>query len=193
MNFQAINKKIRVQYLSILGLAIFISVWCIFSSPNNYDIVKMLIRSNFPVLFSQIILLSLMSWQILTFKSVAIMVGVRQKTEYVQKQLLFIVLLETSIYFGVYYVSFFLTGRKAFIDGSFVIGILILLLRFSFMIILAIIIAGIYQFSYPGVLIIFSILANLGYHYIFEMQYLLIQYSKIYDPVYRALHHIHMS
>ncbi|MDE3316709.1 hypothetical protein [Lacticaseibacillus zeae] len=158
---------------------------------SHKDIIGSLIRSNLPVLISQSFLLVFFTWQISQCQPIAPLVGIRQQSEKIQRYLIFMLLTESTFYFAIYTVTFVFSGINPFIDGSAMIGSLILLLRFLLIAILAIMIAAAYQHRHVGAILTLALLGNFAYHYLLEMKVLLIMYSPIYDPVYRAIHHLY--
>ncbi|WRM23226.1 hypothetical protein UHQ56_02975 [Lacticaseibacillus rhamnosus] len=70
---------------------------------------------------------------------------------------------------------------------------LVLLLRFLVLCVLGIIILSAYEAQHPILILLAVLLLNFIYHYWIEIHYLLIMYSPIYDPVYRAIHHIYQG
>ncbi|NVY96590.1 hypothetical protein HU830_05370 [Lactobacillus sp. DCY120] len=193
MQSSAVRKLVWRQLGIVMLLAMVVSIWVGTINGDHHDIIRVLIKNNLPVLLPQSLILIVILRQVLTFKSAALLIGVRQQSDLIEKQLLLLAILSVSLYFGVYYGSFLLSGNQLFQDGSIVLGCLILGLRFLFLLILAILLIGGYRFFNPGLILVITLLANFIYHYSFEMTYLLIKYAQIYDPVYRAIHHIYMT
>lgn len=176
----------------VVGIAaLMMGVWSLFNNPEHNDMIGALIRPNLSVLVPQSLLLMFMMWQVLTYRSIASLIQIRQQTELIQKRLLIVVVSEVTLYFLIYYAMFGFSGITPFIDGSPVIGTLILALRYLMMLILGIMIVGAYHVRRPSSLVILALLINIGYHYWIEVDHLLIMYSPLYDPLYRALHHIY--
>jgi len=179
------------QVMIVALLAIAVSTWDLFTNVEHKDIIATLIRSHLSVLIPQSILLVLMMWQVLRYRAASVLIGIRHQSELVQKRLLIQNVAEVTVYFGLYYGIFFLSGNKIFVDGSVEIGLLLLLLRYFLMLVLAILIVFAYRSQHPGILGVLTLLISLGYHYWIEANYLLIMYSPLYDPLYRAIHHIY--
>lgn len=179
------------HYLLVAIIALMSSGWCVIDNKIHGDIISTLVASHLSVLVSQSLLLVLMMWQVLTYKPISTLITVRKQSEYIQKQLLKVVIAETILYFCIYYGLFMFNGIQFFHDGSFMMGTLLLVLRFFIIAILAIIIVGAYRYCPPWLLTIGTLLISLGYHYILEAKYLLLIYSPIYDPLYRAIHRIY--
>jgi len=158
---------------------------------ENHDIIAAYINPNFSVLITQSLLLLFIMWQVVTYKSVADLVSIRHKLVSVQKQLFLMVGIEVFLYFGVYYSSVVFMDNKLFVDGNAQIGILLLFSRFFMTLILAFITIIAYRYGHVMSLLIGVQILNLAYHYGLEIGFLLIKYSKLYDPLYRALHHIY--
>lgn len=179
------------QYAVVLALAAFVGIWSLLTNSEHLDIIATLISRHLSVLISQSLLLVLIMWQVLTYKSMTILIGVRHKSSWMQRKLFWLVLTEVSLYFAVYYSLFIFSGVNFFSDGTASMGSIILVLRYLVMLGLGVLLVGSYRFQRPGVLMLAALLLNFFDHYWLEGQYLLIMYSPIYDPLYRAIHHIY--
>lgn len=192
---QDTDKQVRLiprWHILVVTILVLISgVACLLSNYSHKDMIGTLIRFNFPVLISQSLLLIFFMWQILRCRPIAPLVGIRQQSERIQQYLILIIVSESLLYFVIYDASFMFSGIKPFINGSPLIGSLLLLLRFMLIAILAIVITAAYQHRHAGIILTLALLGNFGYHYLLEMKILLIMYSPIYDPVYRAIHHLY--
>lgn len=185
---------LQYRYLfTVIALALVTGFGCLASNYAHKDIIGALIRFNFPVLISQNLLLIFMMWQVLRIRPIAPLVGIRRQSNTVQKKLLGVILAECMLYFFFYYLTFILSGTTVFKDGSAIVGILVLLLRFLVLCVLGIIILSAYEAQHPILILLAVLLLNFIYHYWIEIHYLLIMYSPIYDPVYRAIHHIYQG
>ena len=178
--------------LTVIALALVTGFGCLASNYAHKDIIGALIRFNFPVLISQSLLLIFMMWQVLRIRPIAPLVGIRRQSNNVQKKLLGVILAECMLYFF-FYLTFILSGTTVFKDGSAIVGMLVLLLRFLVLCVLGIIILSAYEAQHPILILLAVLLLNFIYHYWIEIHYLLIMYSPIYDPVYRAIHHIYQG
>ncbi|MEX0379783.1 hypothetical protein AB3K25_09985 [Leuconostoc sp. MS02] len=155
------------------------------------DMIRTLLYPNFSVIFTQSMLLLLMSWQVLNFRSINSLVEIRGQSEKIQKQMIKTIIFEVIIYFGFYYGSFTLSGNMWFKEGHALIGSMILLMRTFIILFLGILITSLYRSRHIGSIIVIVQLSNFVYHFFLETKILLVQYSPLYDPVYRALHHIY--
>ena len=187
-------RMLRFRYLLIvIALALVTGFGCLASNYTHKDIIGALIRFNFPVLISQSLLLIFMMWQILRVRPIEPLVSVRRQSNSVQRKLLGVILIECILYFFFYYLTFILSGAALFKDGSAVVGMLVLLLRFLVLCVLGILILKAYEAQHPILILLSVLLLNFIYHYWIEIHCLLIMYSPIYDPLYRAIHHIYQG
>lgn len=189
------KKKIQViprwNYWVVLILGVAAGLYSVSGRTKDADIILIMIAPHFSVLTIQTFLLLFISRQVMRYRSAANMIGVRRQTEYIQKRLVASIIVEVTLYFLGFYSTFVFAAEPIFIDGGPVLGITILLLRYLVIMFLAVILVGVYQVSYPGTLTVFVMMVALAYHYIIEMNYLLIAYSPLYDPLYRAMHQIY--
>jgi len=158
---------------------------------KDSDIIRTQLYSNFSVIFTQSMLLLLMSWQVLNFRAINFLVAIRGQSEKIQKQMIKTIIFEVIIYFSFYYGSFMLSGNIWFKDGYVLIGIMILLMRAFIILFLGMIIISLYRGQHIAIIIVAVQLSNFVYHFFLETKILLVQYSPLYDPIYRALHHIY--
>lgn len=130
--------------------------------------------------------------QVLRFRMVRNFIEIRNKTEMILIKLVRLIVLEWGIFWASvlvpYCVLHFLTLFKL---GNPIIGIILLLMHMILMLILMLIIVLAYQMPYPYLIVIFSIFVMQLYHYGLEIPVLLPKYSMIFDPMYRAIHHIY--
>lgn len=174
-----------------VGLALIASVNVLTHNLKDSDIIALYIAPNFSVLITQSLLLIFMMWQVLIYRSISELVIIRHKSSIVQKNIILLVSIETFIYISTYYASFIFTGNRMFIEGNTRMGISLLFLRFLTLLIFAFLTASAYRYGHSMLLIIGSQILNLIYHYWLESTILLIKYSPLYDPLYRAIHHIY--
>lgn len=175
------------NYKYVILVALCSSIWCVMSNSTQDDIVNVLISPNFPVLLSQNILIVIYAFQVLYYKPVFSNVSIRNKTNFIQVKILNLLLLQTTIYFLCFYLPFLFSGVQIFQDGNSLIGILILICRFSFVCLLGTILLGLFHSKHSNKIIVLSIIFNIFYHYVIEAKILLILYSPIYDPLHRAI------
>lgn len=176
------------KYITIALVAFLSSFNCICTNTDNADAISRLLSVHFPVLVSQNILLILITIQILSIRTAFPLIAIRDKTSYMQLNLLKLVLAQTILYMICFYTPFFCSSAPAFKDGSPLIGALVLFGRFGLLCVLAIILVGMFHTKRPYYLLMTAIILNLVYHYMIESKFLFIQYSPIYDPIYRIMH-----
>lgn len=179
------------QSLIVLVAGVSVGIWAVLSNTDRSDMVGALIYQNFSVLLPQILLLAYLMHQLLIYRSIDRLISIRRQAAMIQQRLLQLVVIEISLYFGAYYAVFGISGIKPFGEGIPLVGGLILLLRYLLMLILGIILVWGYQKRQSGLLLALTVLISVGYHYWLEVKYLLPLYSPIYDPLYRAIHHIY--
>lgn len=154
---------------------------------DHHDIIATLIAGNFPVALSQNLVILLVSFQILAYRPVLTAVSIRNKQEFVQIKLLKLILFAIVIYFIGFYSLFLLSGAPLFHDGSQIIGLSILLARLFSMCVICVLLLGLLHVKTPNILVIIAIQFNFFYHYIIEEKILLLAYSPVYDPLYKAI------
>lgn len=188
MNLNLIRTIPRPKYATITILALLSSLNCIVTNNTYDDAIGCLLLANFPVLVSQNVFLILITLQVLSIRAAFSLIDIRNKAAYIQLTLLKLVLVESILYCICFYIPFFLSSAPIFKDGSPLIGSLVLFGRFSLLCLLVIILVGMFHTKQPQYLLITVIIFNLLYHYIIEKNFLFMQYSPIYDPIYRITH-----
>jgi len=175
----------------VVVLAVISGGWCVLSNNDNQDMINTLIASHFAVLVSQTIVLLFFSWQVLKYRAIYPLIAIRKKTELLHYAFIKRLLIESCLYFGGYSLPFLFTDAPRFLDGPMLTGSLLLFLRFLFIALMAILLVGMLHCKHPGMLLMTVFISNIIYHYVIEINYLLIMYSPIYDPLYRAIHGIY--
>ncbi|CAH1853596.1 hypothetical protein [Convivina intestini] len=154
--------------------------------PAKEDIIFAAIHWHGPVLLTQTLLLCLIAWQVVSFRKIRFLVAIRGKDEVIQKNLLKLMTMEVIGYFILFDGSYLLTGHPIFSKGPVIIGILMLVLRMVLVWFLGLLLITTYTAPYPGLILLGVLVVNLFYHYVIEMNFLLIQYSQTYDPLWKA-------
>lgn len=138
---------------------------------KDSDIIRTQLYSNFSVIFTQSMLLLLMSWQVLNFRAINFLVAIRGQSEKIQKQMIKTIIFEVIIYFSFYYGSFMLSGNIWFKDGYVLIGIMILLMRAFIILFLGMIITSLYRGQHIAIIIVAVQLSNFVYHFFWKQRY----------------------
>ncbi len=171
-----------LNFLSKRTLRIWLTSFVLGVIPGVYllgkDIIYVLIPAHLTVVIFQNLLFFLFIWQVLSYKPIYILTAVRNKSDYVDKELCLLVCIETVLFFIGYYGAYFLGGYPAFIYGSVVIGTILLLVRFFIILFSGFLLVGLFQhFHHAYILIIAILIANIMYHYLIEYQLLLPLYT----------------
>lgn len=130
--------------------------------------------------------------QVVRFRAVRNFVEVRNQTNKIVANLAKLIVIDWAVFWVFVLVPYcLLHSASLFKLGNWRIGLIVLLMHMLLMLILMLILVGAYRLPYPYLIVIFSILATLIYHYNIENPLLLPKYSLIFDPMYRAIHHIY--
>lgn len=178
----------RSKYTLIAAIGLLSSLYAVMTNTNNGDTISRLLRSHFPVLVSQNIVFIIIAVQVLSMRKVFPLIALRGQDTYMQWHIIKLVVFETILYFVCFYMPFCLSPAPIFKDGPALIGALVLLARCSFICLLAMVLAGMFNATNPQHLLLTVLISSLLYHYVFEIKFLFIQYSPIYDPLYRMTH-----
>lgn len=130
--------------------------------------------------------------QVVRFRSIRNVVEIRNKTAEVIAKLVKMIVFDWLVFWICvlvpYCVLYFSTLFKL---GDWRIGLLLLLMHMVLMLILMLLIVIAYCIPYSYLIVVFSIFITLIYHFSIEISLLLPKYSLIFDPMYRAIHHIY--
>lgn len=158
---------------------------------SHLDFISIDIASHFTTLITQPLLSLYIAWQVASYRKITPLIKIRKQKNVIQIMLLRLILAESLCYFIIFYSMFLFSGIRWFMDGNAILGIAIMLLHMVVICGLNMALIVLLDYKY-GTSIIFSILIlPMLYHYIIEMQSLLIMYSPVFDPLYRAIHEIY--
>lgn len=180
-------------YCAVVLLGLGVGIWSVRSNTGGGDMVYAILYPNLSVLVPQPLLLMIILRQVLTYRAIGPLISIRGQAEMVQRRLLMLVVTEVSLYFGAFYGAFVVSGARLFADGTPLIGGLLLMLRYCLILLLGIVLVWGYRRRQPGILLILTVVISASYHYWLEATYLLSLYSPIYNPLYRAIHHIYLG
>ncbi|WEV44167.1 hypothetical protein OZX56_02760 [Lactobacillus sp. ESL0684] len=160
------------------------------SEPATMELPNAYLNANLVSLYLQPAVLILIYNQILTFRKINLLVGVRQWTNKMIARLLILATLDCLLFCAGLIIPYLMTDFPFFRNGSPLLGTALLLLHVAVLILMAWLLVGAYQMRYPQLLLFIVIIIDLVYHFYFEKQALIL-YSPLYDPLYRAVHRIY--
>lgn len=189
------TKRFSYRFILIGLLITFISLWggqflISKSDPSTMELLNIYFNANLVSLYLQPIMLTLFYSQVLALRKIRLFVGVRKKDNQIIAILLGIATFYCLIFLLGLFVPYLGTNYPFFKNGSPVLGMTLLLLHIFVLLFLSWLLVGGYQLRHPYFLLFLVIVLDLIYHFIIEKK-LLILYSPLYDPLYRAVHHIY--
>ncbi|MDF7638927.1 hypothetical protein PT285_05880 [Lactobacillus sp. ESL0791] len=193
MQLKRIYRRLLLIGLAIAILAFAGGYWLMvtYNDQRYIDLLVIYIRNNGLSLYFQSFFLVTLYNQILTFRRIRLFVAVRQKT----KKIIFCLLTLATVYCLLFllavFAPYFMSGKPLFQNGNPNTGTMILLLHALLLILLSWILVSAYKVPHPYLVLILVLILNLEIHYHLETK-LLIMYSPLFDPVYRAIHHIYI-
>ena len=152
--------------------------------PNEY------LNLSFVSLYLQPVILILFYNHVLTFHRIRLLVGVRQKTNLMILKLLGLGTIYCTLFLVALFVPYFFSDHPLFKYGNPLLGTALIVLHIAVLLFLFWLLVGAYNSRYPYLFLILVIILDLVYHYYIEKK-LLINYSPMYDELYRAIHHIY--
>ena len=164
----------------------------IFLTRASNDLPYLFIHQHGLSTYYQTFFLLLVAWEIFYFKKIRSLIIVRKIQSLFIYQLCLSVGTNLILFILGLFLPFILTNSLAFKYGNPIYGSLIIILHF---IILAILTWGlilIYNSKYPVIWLLLILFINIFYHQTLETNYLIIHYSKYFDPLWRAMHHIYI-
>ncbi|RMC24158.1 MULTISPECIES: hypothetical protein [unclassified Lactobacillus] len=189
------TKRFSYRFILIGLLITFIGFWggqflIRRSDPSTMELLNTYLNANLVSLYLQPIILTLFYSQVLALRKIRLFVGVRKKNNQIIAFLLGIATFYCLIFLLSLFVPYLGTNYPFFKNGSPVLGMTLLLLHVFVLLFLSWLLVGGYQLHHPYFLLFLVIVLDLIYHFIIEKK-LLILYSPLYDPLYRAVHHIY--
>ncbi|WP_294831823.1 hypothetical protein [uncultured Lactobacillus sp.] len=159
-------------------------------SPETMELPNEYLNFNMVSLYLQPAVFLLFYKQILTFRNINLFVTVRKKNRSMIMHLMVLATIYCLIFVLGLFVPYFFTDYPLFKFGNPIVGIeLILLHVLAFLLLLWLLVGG-YNWHRPYLLLLMAIIIDLIYHYYIEKN-ILINYSPVYDELYRAIHEIY--
>ena len=159
-------------------------------SPETMELPNEYLNFHMVSLYLQPAVFLLFYKQILTFRNINVFVTVRKKNKWMTFHLMLLAAIYCLIFLLGLFVPYFFTDYPLFKFGNPIVGIeLILLHVLAFLLLLWLLVGG-YNWHRPYLLLLMAIIIDLIYHYYIEKN-ILINYSLVYDELYRAVHEIY--
>ncbi|WP_294763737.1 hypothetical protein [uncultured Lactobacillus sp.] len=175
-----------VFLIGLMGSIILIKT----GSPETMELPNEYLNFHMVSLYLQPAVFLLFYKQILTFRNINVFVTVRKKNRSMIMHLMVLATIYCLIFVLGLFVPYFFTDYPLFKFGKPIVGIeLILLHVLAFLLLLWLLVGG-YNWHRPYLLLLMAIIIDLIYHYYIEKN-ILINYSPVYDELYRAIHEIY--
>ena len=175
-----------VFLIGLMGSIILIKT----GSPETMELPNEYLNFHMVSLYLQPAVFLLFYKQILTFRNIKVFVTVRKKNKSMTFHLMLLAAIYCLIFVLGLFVPYFFTDYPLFKFGNPIVGIeLILLHVLAFLLLLWLLVGG-YNWHRPYLLLLMAIIIDLIYHYYIEKN-ILINYSPVYDELYRAIHEIY--
>ncbi|KRK26859.1 hypothetical protein FD23_GL000560 [Lactobacillus delbrueckii subsp. delbrueckii DSM 20074 = JCM 1012] len=150
------------------------------------------LNANLISLYIQLGLTVMAAVQILSFRSVRPLLAPRGKMDYFDQRLAQLLFLDLAIYLVFSIVPYFFDKNPCFRYGPAWKGTLLLLMHYLLFIACFMLILLCIKTKYPFFIIVFASTVPILYHYWLEKSWLLPKYANIYDPLWRAIHHMYI-
>ena len=175
-----------IFFIGLTGSIILIKT----GSPETMELPNEYLNFNMVSLYLQPAVFLLFYKQVLTFRNINVFVTVRKKNRSMIMHLMILATIYCLIFVLGLFVPYFFTDYPLFKFGNPIVGIeLILLHVLAFLLLLWLLVGG-YNWHRPYLLLLMAIIIDLIYHYYIEKN-ILINYSPVYDELYRAIHEIY--
>lgn len=175
-----------VFLIGLMGSIILIKT----GSPETMELPNEYLNFHMVSLYLQPAVFLLFYKQVLTFRNINVFVTVRKKNRSMIMHLMVLATIYCLIFVLGLFVPYFFTDYPLFKFGKPIVGIeLILLHVLAFLLLLWLLVGG-YNWHRPYLLLLMAIIIDLIYHYYIEKN-ILINYSPVYDELYRAIHEIY--
>lgn len=175
-----------IFFIGLMGSIILIKT----GSPETMELPNEYLNFHMVSLYLQPAVFLLFYKQILTFRNINVFVTVRKKNRSMIMHLMILATIYCLIFVLGLFVPYFFTDYPLFKFGNPIVGIeLILLHVLAFLLLLWLLVGG-YNWHRPYLLLLMAIIIDLIYHYYIEKN-ILINYSPVYDELYRAIHEIY--
>lgn len=191
MQYKRIHRRIILigLIMILLGLAGSFEL-LLRNDPNTMELPNAFLNAHLISLYLQPAILALFYSQVLTFRRINLLVGVRQKTNLMIIRLLSLSTVYCILFLVALFVPYFFSDHPLFKYGNPLLGIALIVLHIAVLLFLFWLLVGAYNSRYPYLFLALVIILDLVYHYYIEKK-LLINYSPMYDELYRAIHHIY--
>lgn len=175
-----------IFFIGLTGSIILIKT----GSPETMELPNEYLNFHMVSLYLQPAVFLLFYKQVLTFRNINVFVTVRKKNRSMIMHLMMLATIYCLIFVLGLFVPYFFTDYPLFKFGNPIVGIeLILLHVLAFLLLLWLLVGG-YNWHRPYLLLLMAIIIDLIYHYYIEKN-ILINYSPVYDELYRAIHEIY--
>ena len=175
-----------IFFIGLTGSIILIKT----GSPETMELPNEYLNFHMVSLYLQPAVFLLFYKQVLTFRNINVFVTVRKKNRSMIMHLMILATIYCLIFVLGLFVPYFFTDYPLFKFGNPIVGIeLILLHVLAFLLLLWFLVGG-YNWHRPYLLLLMAIIIDLIYHYYIEKN-ILINYSPVYDELYRAIHEIY--
>ncbi len=175
-----------VFLIGLMGSIILIKT----GSPETMELPNEYLNFHMVSLYLQPAVLLLFYKQILTFRNINVFVTVRKKNKSMIMYLMVLATIYCLIFVLGLFVPYFFTDYPLFKFGNPIVGIELILLHVLVFLLLLWLLVGGYNWHRPYLLLLMAIIIDLIYHYYIEKN-ILINYSPVYDELYRAIHEIY--
>ncbi len=191
MQYKRIHRRIILigLIMILLGLAGSFEL-LLRNDPNTMELPNAFLNAHLISLYLQPAILALFYSQVLTFRRINLLVGVRQKTNLMIIRLLSLATIYCVLFLVALFVPYFFSDYPLFKYGNPLLGTALIVLHIAVLLFLFWLLVGAYNSRHPYLFLILVIILDLVYHYYIEKK-LLINYSPMYDELYRAIHHIY--
>ncbi|MGM9906490.1 hypothetical protein [Lactobacillus sp.] len=150
------------------------------------------LNANLISLYIQPALTVMAAIQILSFRSVRPLLAPRGKMNFFDQRLAQLLALDLAIYLFFSIFPYFFGKNPLFRFGSALTGSLLLLAHYLLFIVCFMLVLSCIKAKFPFFIIVISSTLPILYHYWLEKAWLLPKYANIYDPLWRAIHHMYI-
>ena len=190
---------LKMRYQRLIAVTLFldfaVSLWCGLQYAmigGEGEMPMYYLNANLTSLYIQPGLTVMAAFQILSFRSIRSLLAPRGKMDFFDQRLAQLLFLDLAIYLVFSIVPYFFGKNPCFRYGPAWKGILLLLLHYLLFIACFMLILFCIKIKYPFLIIIFASVLPILYHYGLEKTWLLPKYANIYDPLWRAIHHMYI-
>ncbi|QNQ84380.1 hypothetical protein FP435_08095 [Lactobacillus sp. PV037] len=164
----------------------------IFFTRASDDLPYLFIHQHGLSTYYQTFFLLLIAWEIFYFKKIRSLIIIRKMKSLFLYQLCLSIGANLILFILGLFLPFIFTGTFSFKYGNPIYGSLIILLHFIILAILTWCLILLYNSKYPVIWLLLILFINIFYHQTLETNYLIIHYSKYFDPLWRAMHNVYI-